>query len=60
MLGLPVTVVEDLTEVDHGTMAGLLAVPVATALGWKQPNDVIYQIDPEQRTRTAICISAVS
>jgi broad specificity phosphatase PhoE len=129
MLGLPVTVVEDLTEVDHGTMAGLtaietearfpgelsrreqdkyrwrfpggesyadadarasralsriagyrvryplivshemigrmlmrnlLAVPAATALGWKQPNDVIYQIDPEQRTRTAICISAVS
>lgn len=124
-LGLPVTVIEDLAEVDHGTMAGLtaietearfpgelsrreqdkylwrfpggesyadadarasralsqiasyrvrhplivshemigrmlmrnlLAAPVSTALGWKQPNDVIYQIDPEQRTRTAITV----
>jgi probable phosphoglycerate mutase len=35
-------------------MRRLLGVDPATALGWSQPNDVVYQIDPRRRTRTAV------
>jgi len=35
-------------------MRRLLGVDPATALGWSQPNDVVYQIDPRRRIRTAV------
>lgn len=37
-------------------MRHILAARTATALGWQQPNDVLYQIDPQQQTRIAIHI----
>jgi hypothetical protein len=35
-------------------MRHILAADPGTALGWNQPNDVLYLIDPQQQTRTAI------
>jgi hypothetical protein len=39
-------------------MRHVLAADPDTTLGWNQPNDVLYQIDPQQRTRTAIRVLA--
>ena len=35
-------------------MRNLVAATPAAALEWKHPHDVIYKIEPEQRTRTTI------